>query len=265
MINVNTIAQQIEWQTQPLCCRYVLVLFEVLSVQVQEEGLVRDQAAHWALGALGNGQHEVLGVWPERASGAMDWQEVFDDLKNRGVERIRFVVTTEPKDPRAAYPGAAGLPSFGQLLRLGLARVAPRDRRSVAKALSALREAGTARAARVALANLSASPWAARYPAAVESWQAALAQLAPFFALAPGLRRTMLSADEAAQRVHERLIRAIGRRGCFDDREAAASFMEETLRRSEYDLRVRQVVLRARAEGRALGGRPQPSIGALGF
>jgi transposase-like protein len=156
----------------------------------------------------------------------MNWQQVFEDLRVRGVERTRFVATTEPTAAHLTLPGATVVPSVGQLLRHGLASVAPRDRRSAANVLSALRAAGSAQAARTALANLSASQWGKQYPAAVESWQASLLQLAPFFALAPRLRRIMLSADEAAQRMQGHLIRAVGRHGCFDDREAAVSFLE---------------------------------------
>lgn len=264
-MTTKTIEQSIEWQSRPLCCRYLVVRFEALSIQVPKEGIARDLTTCWALGTLADGQREVLGVWLESLPGVIDSQKVFDDLKARGVERIRFVATTEPAVARVTHRGATVLPSVEQLVRQRLAQVAPRERRSAANALIALRTARTAQAARTALANLSASPWGAKCPAAVEGWHASLAQLMPLFALAPRLRRILLSADEAAERMHGNLIRAIDRRGCFASLEAAVSFLVEALRCSERRLSVPQADLKARAEHRASGAGIRSSIEAVGL
>jgi len=215
----------------PLCCRYFLLTSDALSVQVRQDGLVPDQVVHWALGSA-DGALEVLGLWPEPASGFANGPEIFDDLRARGVERIRFAATNDLTALRAAYPGATMLPAVGRVLRESLAQVAPRDRESVAPALSAFRDASTERSARALLARLSATPSASKYPDLIDRWQSLLPQLAPYFALPPRLRQIVLRADEGVQWIRVQLVRAVGRHGQFDDRDAAISFLEEVLGRA---------------------------------
>jgi len=250
----NRATQLVYWQNRPLCCRYLVVLSEVLRVQVEEEGTVRDRMARWTLGVLPDGQYEVLGVWPEPVPGAAGWQDVFEDLKVRGVERIQFVASSEPAealaDVRAAYPGVTVLPSFGQLLRQSLAQVAPRHRRSGANALSVLREADGAQAAKVALSDLSAGWWGATYPAVVDRWRAAVEHLGPLYDSAPRVRRIVVSGDDAAQRLHRSLGLAVGRQGCFASPAVVTSFIVGALERAERSFVSRGTVREACIEHR---------------
>lgn len=223
----------IEWRTRPLCCRYLLLHFDSQSVQVLADGRMRNLSVHLPLGVVADGLSELVGVWLEPFSGPTNWQEVFEDLKARGVERIHFVASSEPIAVHPAFQGATMPPSVGRLLRESLAQVAPRDRASVAQALNALHNAATERAARAAIANLSASRWAARYPDLIDHWQSLLPKLAPYFGLPPRLRRIVLWADDAAQLIQEQLVRAVNRHGPFDDRDAAISFLDEVLSRVE--------------------------------
>jgi len=109
MINRNAIGQSAGWHDRPLCCRYLLVHFDALTLQVRESGSQSDRTVCWALGAHAEGQCEVLGVWPTSPSGDPDWREVFEGLAARGVERIRFVVSAGPNAVQAAEQGATML------------------------------------------------------------------------------------------------------------------------------------------------------------
>ncbi len=223
-------------QTLPLCCRYLVVVVDVLPLTVTEAGVVRDQIVYWALGMLADGEREVLGAWPRPASGRTGLHQLFEDLKVRGVEKIRFVASNERMDLsaalRVAYPDATVLPSIGQLLRQSLTQAVPRRRGSGADALDALCATATAHAARAALLAMAASPWGESNPTIVERWRIAVAELDPFFALVPRLRRLVRSGDEATQRVTETLQRAVGRNGCFPSETAAISFSLEVLGRA---------------------------------
>ncbi|MBE0546400.1 MAG: transposase [Rubrivivax sp.] len=235
MINDNTLANAIKWQTRPLCCQYLVLHFEALSVPVGEEGAAHDRTVHWPVGVLADGQCELLGAWFDPVSGATGWEEVFEDLKVRGVEKIRFVVGDEPSEvsegAQAAQLDTTVLPSAGRLLRQSLAQVAPRHRNTGAGALGGLCAAASAKAARAALITLGASPWGATNPTVVERWRVAVARLAPFYALAPRLRRLILSGDEATERVGRTLQRAVARNGCFPSETAAIAFISEVLDR----------------------------------
>lgn len=98
-----------EWPRRPLCCRYILVQFGGLPLQVRAELAVHQFSLTWVLGTLDDGQHELLGAWPTPPLGTPNLREVFDDLATRGVERIRFVINADPETLRSAHPRATAL------------------------------------------------------------------------------------------------------------------------------------------------------------
>ena len=87
----NPTTRRTDWLSRPLCGSYFLVIRESMSIQLLDGALVRDQTVCWALGVLADGSNEVLGVWPASMSGGWTWQQVSEDLKARGVEKIRFI------------------------------------------------------------------------------------------------------------------------------------------------------------------------------
>jgi putative transposase len=57
------------WQASPLKAVYPLVFFDALRVKIRDEGLVRNKAAHIALGVRADGTKEILGLWLEQKRG----------------------------------------------------------------------------------------------------------------------------------------------------------------------------------------------------
>lgn len=104
----------------PLCRRYWLVVIVEASMSALESERVRDRVLHLGFGALPGGQQEILGAWPDPDSQVTVWQTIANDLKVRGVERIRFVGGSDPASIQAAmrtsYPGVTVLPALAELL-----------------------------------------------------------------------------------------------------------------------------------------------------
>lgn len=240
MLNDAATADAIEWQNVPLCRQYLAAFFEGRSLRLRTPKVDGNQTVHWAVGLLADGQHEVLGVWPEGAAAETCWGDVFGDLKVRGVEEIQFIASDEltcaELSVRSAFPRATVLPLMGQVLRRDLMQVRARDRAVASKALDSLRASSAAYAARSALAELKAASLGAKYPSLVADWDAALERLGPFYALAPRLRRIMRSADSVVERLNRKLGRAVASQGCFADADAATSFLLEALSRAERSL-----------------------------
>ncbi len=251
MINETINAQLSEWQARPLCCRYLSAHFDLLPMQVQEAGAAHCREAYWALGFLADGQCEILGSWLAPSSREMPWQEVFEDLKDRGVEKVRFIVvggTAEVhRGMRASCPRASALPSVGRLLAQSLAQMTPRFRASVAPKLAALAAADTAQVAQSALDDVAAVRWGMKYPFIVERWRTLPEQLTSLYALSPRLRRVVLAGDAAVQQLHRSLSRAIERRGVFPNEQVAMSFLMHILGRVQRDLMARDLQAVARA------------------
>jgi putative transposase len=224
-----TFAEVLERQRWPLCCQYLVVLFDSLPVQIEEENAVRDKAIHLALGVLADGSHEAMGPWIDPAPGVTGWRKVLGHLKERGVEGIRFAGADAPKGLptalRAAFPAAKQQPSIAHLIRHCLTEATTRDRLSLAEALRPIYTAANAAAAQTALDAFAAGTWGEKYPSILKRWRAALSQLTSFFALPRRVRRTILSGVHAIETFHLRLSRATGRHGPFAGDQEATVFV----------------------------------------
>ncbi|MFX8832941.1 transposase, partial [Acinetobacter baumannii] len=85
------------WSDFPLCSRYRLVQFVEQQVGIRAGSRWHDGLLTWALGALGEGRPDPLGVWQHSVEGGLDWQAVFGDLVARGVERIDYAVNADAR------------------------------------------------------------------------------------------------------------------------------------------------------------------------
>ena len=82
---------QAERQARPLCCRYLLVHFLEQSARLWAGSSVTTCQLKWALGTASSGQSEALGCWLRSAEGGTSTEATFDELANRGVQRIGFL------------------------------------------------------------------------------------------------------------------------------------------------------------------------------
>ena len=249
MNNFNQLGMGSERYCAPLCRSYLLAMFDDLCVYAYEAGAARHWRFRWAIGVLADGQHEVLGMWHDSASDAVNRQEASDDLVRRGVERIRVIAGIEPNAElrvRRAYPSSKSLTSIGQFLRKVEADLTERDLGEVSDFAAKLYAAGTLHRARELVANFAAGPVGVRYPAARDRWSCDVEQLGPIHNLSPGLRRRLRVTDSTAQQVNRNLRRATARHGCFPSLSVATSFIEQTLVRTERKLGVFEAAHTAR-------------------
>lgn len=92
-----------EWRGgRPLCRAYQLVHFAIAPTQVA--AALPAGRVTWALGTVSDGSHEVLGAWQHSTDGALNWQQVFEDLAARGIDQIRFVVRAEASSASLMLP-----------------------------------------------------------------------------------------------------------------------------------------------------------------
>lgn len=80
------------WSERPLCRRYAAVVLDRVLVGPLAGRSKGHMAFGWALGALSDGQAEVLGWWESAESAPLEWSTVGAKLATRGVERIGVVV-----------------------------------------------------------------------------------------------------------------------------------------------------------------------------
>lgn len=211
------------WQSRPLDPVYPVVFFDALRVKIRDESVVRNKAVYLALALDCDGHKEVLGLWIEQTEGARFWLRVMNELKNRGVADVLFVVVDGlkgfPEAIAAAFPQAIVQTCIVHLIRHSLAFVSWKDRKQVVPALRAVYRAQTAEAAERRLAEFEAS-WGARYPAVAPAWRRAWAEVVPFFAYPPEIRR-MIYTTNAIESLNAGLRKIIKTRGSFPNDDAA--------------------------------------------
>lgn len=224
------------WSGNLLCRRYVAVYFNQVPIAATVEAELRP-VQHWAVGVHRGGESEALGTWPHGPYGAMNWRRALGELKDRGVERVRFAFTRDlagfREDLRAMFPSATALPSFADLIDHSVSQVEARHRAPVSEQLRAIVETESGQEAQTLLDEFESSRLGTRYPALVAEWRRALEQGWALWSLTPGLRREVLSGDGKAAEFNQSLRKAIHRRGGFADADAAAAFVGAMLAREQ--------------------------------
>lgn len=225
---------------RPLCCRYLLAIFENTSVKVGEGTTVCDEVLQWGIGVLCDGQQELLGVWRSQAGGGSAPQWVFGDLQLRGVEKIEYVTGVELENSlptaRVSFPGAHVMPSSNQLLRHIEIDFTTRERAEASRFVASLYAAGTFERAEIALLEFAAGLTGRNWLALVDHYSRVLERLAPFYALAPRFRGIVRRVDLESRQLSRRVTRAVNRRGGFQSVEAATSLVAKTLAFAQSDL-----------------------------
>jgi putative transposase len=188
------------WQQRPLDPIYPLFFFDALRVKIRDEGMVRNEAIHIALGVRADGAKEVLGLWLEQNDGAKFWLRVINELKNRGTEDILLAVVDGLKGfseaIAAVFPETVVQTCIVHLLRNSMDFVSWKDRRGLATALKQIYRATDADVAEKALTAFDAGFWGQRYPAIGQSWRRAWSEVIPFFAFPDEVRRIVYTTDE---------------------------------------------------------------------
>ena len=221
------------WQARPLETMYPVVFFDALRVKIRDEAVVQTKAVYLALAVLPDGTRDILGVWMEQSEGAKFWMKVFADLQARGCRDILIAVTDGlkgmPDALAAVYPATTLQTCLVHLIRHSLDFATWKTRKPLAAALRPIYTAPSAEAAAAALDGFAAGPWGTRFPTVVASWRRAWAQVVPFFAFPPDIRRVLYTTN-ALENVNRQLRKTLKTRGQFPTDDAATQLIWLALR-----------------------------------
>jgi putative transposase len=221
------------WQARPLDALYALVFFDALRVKMRDEGTVRNKAVYLAIGVTPDGRKDVLGIWIEQTEGAKFWMRVMSELKNRGVGDILIAVVDGlkgfPEAISAVFPETQIQTCIVHLLRSSMDYAGWKDRKPIATALKAVYRAVDAEAAAHALSEFEDGAWGRKYPAITAAWRRHWAEVIPFFAYPPEVRRMMYTTN-AIESLNSTIRRSVRTRGHFPSDEAAIKLIWLQLR-----------------------------------
>jgi transposase-like protein len=227
------LAEVSAWQTRPLEPVYAVVFFDAIRVKTREDNVVRNKAVYLALGIRRDGTREILGLWIETTEGAKFWMKVFNDLRTRGVNDILIAVTDGltgmPAALEAVFPRTTLQTCIVHLIRNSLDYASWKDRKALAQALRPIYVAVSAEAAQAALDAFAESEWGRKFPTVVAAWRRAWAQVIPFFAFPPAIRRVIYTTN-AIESVNAQVRKIIKTRGHFPTDDAASKLIWLALR-----------------------------------
>ena len=226
-----------EWQSRALDRMYPIVIFDALRVKIRDADsrMVKNKAVYVALGVSRDGVREVLGLWIAENEGAKFWLSVMNELKNRGVQDILIAVVDGlkgfPDAITAAFPEATVQTCIVHLVRHSLNFCAWKDRKYVAADLRRIYGAATADQAAIELDDFE-EKWAGKYASIAPAWRRAWAEVVPFFAFDPAIRKIIYTTN-AIESLNRVIRKSIKTRGSFPTEEAATKLIYLAIRNFE--------------------------------
>lgn len=89
---INAVSEKTEkWRTRKLKSMYVFTYADCLYIPIKDDITTSKKAVYVIIGVDVNGYKEILGLWIDNTESGSFWSNVFEDLKERGVEDILYM------------------------------------------------------------------------------------------------------------------------------------------------------------------------------
>lgn len=216
-----------EWQSRPLDRIYPVIYLDAIVCKVRDEGVVRNKAAHLAVGVDVEGRKHVLGVWIETTEGAKFWLRVITELRNRGVEDVLFVCCDGlkglPEAIETIWPQASVQTCVVHLVRGSLRYCSYKERKAVVAELKKVYRAPSEDTALAAFEEFE-KRYGSRYPGIVRLWRDAWERFTPFLAYPPEIR-TVIYTTNALESINYQLRKITKNRGHFPNDDALVKLL----------------------------------------
>lgn len=222
-IVTDAVAEEVKvWQNRPLDAVYPIVYMDAIRVKARGNGHVVNKAVYLAIGVNLDGAKEVLGMWVSENEGAKFWLQVVTELKNRGLQDI-FIACVDglkgfPEAIETVYPKTQVQLCIVHMVRNSLRFVSWKQRKEVAADLRLIYQSATAEHAEMELTAFEAK-WDKTHPTISISWRRNWAQVIPFFAYPPDIRKVIYTTN-AIESLNMSLRKVTKNRGSFPTDEA---------------------------------------------
>jgi transposase-like protein len=211
------------WQSRPLKDVYPFVYIDALYTDVKKGGSSRKQAVYVILGIDADGYKDVLGMWSRDTEGAKEWLNIFDELKQRGVQTVCFLSADGLKGVEEAARAAFGEKLVFQrcivhLIRNSLKYVPSKHYKEFCADLRAIYKAVSQQAARAALEELE-KKWGENYSGAVRVWRDNFRYVEQLFDYPADIRRVIYTTNPI-ESLNSALRKVTDRKGSLPGEDA---------------------------------------------
>jgi len=134
---VSTLAKGLDkevnkWRMRLLTKRYPYLVVDARSERIRRDGTIVPQSVLIVVGIDNEGYREVLGVWCADSESEASWSEVFQELKERGLHGVSYVVSDDhtglTKAIARQFQGAIWQRCQVHFIRNVLSKVSKKDR-----------------------------------------------------------------------------------------------------------------------------------------
>jgi transposase-like protein len=212
-----------EWRSRPLKKAYPFVFIDALYADVKVSGTSQNRAIYAIVGVDSDGIKDILGIWVRESEGAKEWLNIFDEIKQRGVQRVTFLSA----DGLAGVEEAAKM-AFGQdltfqrcivhMVRNSLKYIPSKHFKAFCTDLRLIYGAASLLAAKDAFEDLK-QKWGNNYPGAVKVWGENFKFVEQLFDFPAEIRKVVYTTN-TIESVNSALRKVTDRKGALPSDDA---------------------------------------------
>jgi len=204
-----------EWQNRPLKKFYTFLFVDCMYVSIKKEYETKSYAVYTILGYDVNGIKDILGLWLNETESKHSWMQIFDEIKNRGVEDILFIsmdgVSGLEEGAKSIFKNTVVQRCIVHLIRNSIKYVPSKDYKAFSAQLKKVYGAPSLKAAESEFEKFKQT-WSS-YPGAVDVWVRNWSHIEQLFNYGSSVRKVMYTTN-AIESVNSS-FRKVTKKGAF--------------------------------------------------
>ena len=206
-----------EWLNRPLKPMYAFLFVDCLYVDIRREMETKSCAVYVILGYDLEGKKDILGLWIGESEGKHYWMQIFDEIKNRGVEDVLFIcmdgVSGLEEGAKSIFKDAVVQRCIVHLIRNSIKYVPTKDYKKFTAQLKKTYGAASLKAAEAEFERFK-KEWE-HYTGAVEVWIRNWKHVEQLFNYGSAVRKVMYTTN-AVESVNSS-FRKVTKKGSFSN------------------------------------------------
>ena len=209
-----------EWQNRPLKKFYPFLFVDCLYVNIRKDMESKSCAVYVVLGYDVNGIKDILGIWIGESEGKHYWMQIFDEIKNRGVEDILFIsmdgVSGLEEGAKSIFKDVVVQRCIVHLIRNSVRYIPSKDYKAFTSQLKKVYGAANRKAAEAEFERFKQA-WN-QYPGAVDVWNRNWAHVEQLYNYGSAVRKVMYTTN-AIESINSS-FRKVTKKGSFPSEDA---------------------------------------------
>lgn len=219
-ITDQVLEQLEEWQNRPLKKFYTFLFVDCLYVTIRKDYETKNYAVYVILGYDIDGKKDILGLWLNESESKHRWMQIFDEIKNRGVEDVLFLamdgVSGLEEGARSIFKDVIVQRCIVHLIRNSIKYVPNKDYKKFTAHLKKVYGAASLKAAESEFEKFK-QVWS-EYPGAVDVWVRNWQHVAQLFEYGSAVRKVVYTTN-AVESVNSS-FRKVTKKGAFPNENA---------------------------------------------